>query len=74
MTAQRVVRVHIKNNRASPDTFPTREGEEVFTITPGVLRRQRHYTRTLRNTRTRPIDWDIDHFAEQMRDAEVLVT
>lgn len=75
MTAQRVVRVHIKNNRASPDTFPpTREGEEVFTITRERFAAAAALHPDVAQHLDVSIDWDIDHFAEQMRDAEVLVT
>lgn len=69
------VRVHIKNNRWSVDTFPnTPEGEEVFTITQehydDAARRHPEAARHLDVT----IDWDSDHFDESMRDAEVLLT
>lgn len=75
MDADKPVKVHIKNNHASPDTFPpTPEGEEVFTITraryeqcasryPDIARRLEVF-----------IDWDLDNFAESMKSAEVLVT
>lgn len=75
MSQSKRVKVHIKNNHAAPDTFPpTVEGEEVFTITqarydaaatrhPDIARQLDVY-----------IDWDLDHFAESMQDAEVLVT
>lgn len=75
MTAPDSIRVHIKNNHASPDTFPpTEEGEKVFTITreryeaaaaryPDVARRLEVF-----------IDWDLDNFRDSMRTAEVLVT
>ena len=34
MASDGKIKVHVKNNRAAPDTFPnTPEGEEVFTIT-----------------------------------------
>lgn len=75
MSHEKRVKVHIKNNHASPDTFPpTVEGEAVFAITrarydaaaeryPDVAERLEVF-----------IDWDLDHFEESMRDAEVLVT
>ena len=75
MTRDKKVRVHVKNNHASPDTFPpTPEGEEVFTIN------QAQYDAVAANYPDVAghldvfIDWDLDHFAESMRDAEVLVT
>ena len=69
------MRVHIKNNHASPETFPpTPEGEAVFTITrerfDAAAARYPHVTRHLDVF----IDWDLDHFASSMRTAEVLVT
>ncbi len=69
------IRVHIKNNHASPDTFPpTPEGEKVFTITreryQSVAEQHPDVARHLDVF----IDWDLDHFHESMRTAEVLVT
>ena len=68
------MRLHIKNNHASPETFPpTPEGEAVFTITrerfDDAARRYPHVARHLDVY----IDWDLDHFADSMRTAEVLV-
>jgi len=69
------VRVHIKNNHASPDTFPpTPEGEAVFTIT-----RERYDEAAARHPDLAArlevfIDWDLDHFQQSMQSAEVLVT
>ena len=68
------MRVHVKNNHASPDTFPpTPEGEAVFTITrerfDAAAARHPHVARHLDVF----IDWDLDHFADSMRSAEVLV-
>ena len=68
------MRVHVKNNHASPVTFPpTPEGEAVFTIT-----RERFEAAAARYPRVARrldvfIDWDLDHFADSMRTAEVLV-
>ena len=75
MSRDKRVKVHIKNNHASPDTFPpTTEGEEVFTIT-----RTRYDTAAKRYPDIAKrlevfIDWDLNHFEESMQDAEVLVT
>lgn len=75
MTSERTVKVHIKNNRAAPDTFPnTPEGEEVFTIT-----RERYEAAAARYPEVAEhlevfIDWDVDHFAESMATAEILLT
>jgi phosphoglycerate dehydrogenase-like enzyme len=71
----RTVRVHIKNNHASPSTFPsTPESESVFTITreryEGVARRHPDVASRLDVF----IDWNLDHFRESMSTAEVLVT
>lgn len=69
------IRVHIKNNHASPDTFPpTPEGEEVFTITreryEAVAQRFPEVAKRLEVF----IDWDLDNFHDSIRTAEVLVT
>ena len=69
------MRVHVKNNHASPETFPpTPEGEAVFTITrerfEAVAARYPDVARHLDVF----IDWDLDHFERSMRTAEVLVT
>ena len=69
------MRVHVKNNHASPATFPpTPEGEAVFTITRERFEAAAacfpHVARHIDVC----IDWDLDHFADSMRTAEVLVT
>ena len=75
MEPGRRVKVHIKNNHASPDTFPpTVEGEAVFTIS-----RERYEAEVARYPDLAErldvfIDWDLDHFEESMKSAEVLVT
>ena len=75
MDTGRRVKVHVKNNHASPDTFPpTVEGEAVFTIT-----RERYEAEIARYPDLAErldvfIDWDLDHFEESMKSAEVLVT
>ena len=74
MTTPEPVRVHIKNNHASPDTFPpTPEGEAVFTIS-----RERYAAAAARHPDVAGrldvfIDWDEDNFRESMSTAEVLV-
>lgn len=75
MTQVRIVKVHIKNNHAAPDTFPnTPEGEEVFTIT-----RERFdaaaaaYPQVAKHLDVF-IDWDTENFATSMQTAEVLLT
>ena len=69
------IHIHIKNNHASPGTFPpTQEGERVFTITEDHFRAacERHWTIATRVEAF--IDWDLDHFARSMDTADVLVT
>lgn len=68
------IKVHIKNNRFAAHTFPnTAEGEKTFTIT-----RERYQAVAAQYPEIRQrldvfVDWDVDHFAESMRTAEVLV-
>lgn len=75
MTKPAAIRVHVKNNHASPETFPpTLEGEAVFTITEerfaAVAENHPEVARHLDVV----IDWDLDNFHDSMRTAEVLVT
>ena len=75
MGAERRIKVHIKNNHASPDTFPpTVEGEAVFTITRERWEAEVARYPDLAGRLDAFIDWDLDHFEESMRSAEVLVT
>lgn len=68
------VRVHVKNNRASPDTFPpTPEGEAVFTITRERFDAVAKAYPDIADRLDVTIDWDLDHFYESMQTAEVLV-
>ena len=69
------LRVHIKNNHASPDTFPpTKEGEAVFTITEARFQAAcDKYPDVARQIEVF-IDWDLDRFSESMQSADVLVT
>ena len=74
-SADRRIRVHIKNNHASPDTFPpTLEGEAVFTITQERFDIAARKHVDVAGHLDVVIDWDLDRFEESMRDAEVLVT
>jgi phosphoglycerate dehydrogenase-like enzyme len=73
MNPARKVKVHVKNNHASPDSFPsTPESEPVFTTT------QDHWDAALtRHPDLAPrlevvIDWDCDNFESSMKDAEIL--
>lgn len=75
MTKEKKVKVHIKNNHASPDTFPpTIEGEAVFTITPERFRAAASHYPQVAERLDVFFDWDLDHFEESMATAEVLVT
>ena len=74
MTKDGKVRVHIKNNHASLDTFPpTPEGEAVFTISreryEAVARRHPDVAERLDVF----IDWDLENFHDSMKSAEVLI-
>jgi phosphoglycerate dehydrogenase-like enzyme len=69
------VRVHVKNNHASLDTFPpTIEGEAVFTITQERFDEAARAYPDVANRLDVTIDWDLDNFNDSMRDAQVLVT
>ena len=75
MDTGRRIKVHVKNNHASPDTFPpTVEGEAVFTITRERWEAEVARYPDLAERLDAFIDWDLDHFEESMRSAEVLVT
>ena len=68
------VRVHIKNNRARPDTFPpTPEAEPVFTTTRKRYEAALAAYPDLEGALDTSIDWDTDHFAEAMKTAEALM-
>ena len=73
MNPARKVKVHVKNNHASPDSFPsTPESEPVFTTT-----RESWEAALARHPDLAPrlevvIDWDCDNFESSMKDAEVL--
>lgn len=74
-SVKKKLHVHIKNDRASPDTFPnTPEGERVFTVTKArfdaVARRHPKTARRLKVT----IDWDTDNFDRHMATADMLIT
>jgi len=69
------LRIHIKNNHASPETFPpTIEGEEVFTITEERFRSACERFPAVADQIEVLFDWDLEHFAESMQTADVLVT
>jgi len=74
MALPKKIRVHIKNNHYSPDSFPsTPEGEEVFTIT-----QERFDVVAAEFPDVAPkldvcIDWDTSNFTESMANTDVLV-
>ena len=69
------VRLHIKNNHAGPDTFPsTPESEPVFTISMDKYEQVAERFPELAARLDVFVDWDTDHWAESMRDAEILLT
>nr|WP_206295742.1 D-2-hydroxyacid dehydrogenase [Pseudohalocynthiibacter aestuariivivens] len=69
------MKVHVKNNRWKPGSFPnTPEGEEVFTITRARLDDALAEYPDLKGRADYVVDWDTDNFASSMRDADVLLT
>ena len=69
------VKVHIKNNHAGPDTFPsTPESEPVFTITEEKYRQAADRYPDIAAQLEIFVDWDTEHWIESMRDTEVLLT
>ena len=69
------LRIHIKNNHASLETFPpTIEGEEVFTITETHFQVACQHFPAVAEQVEAFIDWDLEHFTESMETADVLVT
>ena len=69
------IKLHIKNNHAGPDTFPsTPESEPVFTISMERYREAAEKYPELARKLDVFVDWDTDHWAESMADAEILLT
>ena len=67
-------KVHIKNNHFAPDTFPnTKEGEEVFTITPERFQSAATEYPEIANKMDVFFDWDTDNFVSSMAETEVLI-
>ena len=68
------IKVHVKNNRWAEGSFPnTKEGEEVFSITKDRFEEALAEIPELAGQVEAFIDWDTDHFAGSMRDADVLL-
>jgi len=69
------IKLHIKNNHAGPDTFPsTPESEPVFTISKEKYDIAAQKYPELAQQLDVLVDWDTDHFYESMKNAEVLLT
>lgn len=69
------VKVHVKNNHAGPDTFPsTPESEPVFTISMDKYQQVATGYSDIAAQLEVFVDWDTDHWVESMRDTEVLLT
>jgi len=69
------VKLHIKNNHAGPDTFPsTPESEPVFTISLDRYNQVAERFPDLAAQLEVFVDWDTDHWRESMAEAEVLLT
>jgi phosphoglycerate dehydrogenase-like enzyme len=69
------IKLHIKNNHAGPDTFPsTPESEPVFTISLEKYQQAALDFPDLAAQLEVFVDWDTDHWVESMRDTEVLLT
>ncbi len=69
------LRVHVKKNHASAETFPpTIEGEEVFTITAEKFQVACEKYPQIAEQIEVFIDWDLDNFQRSMETADVLVT
>ncbi len=73
--APRKIRVHIKNNRWAPGSFPnTAKGEEVFTITDARLKAALTRFGELSRKVEMITDWDEENFDESIASADVLLT
>ena len=69
------IKVHIKNNHASPDSFPsTPESEPVFTISREKYEESASRYAEIAKQLDVFVDWDTDHFNASMKTAEVLLT
>ena len=69
------IKLHIKNNHAGADTFPsTPESEPVFTISMDKYRQAAQSFPQLAQQLEVFVDWDTDHWVDSMRDAEILLT
>ncbi len=70
-----MLKIHVKNNRWAAGSFPnTPAGEEVFAITQERIDAALEAFPKLISQVKFFIDWDTDHFASSMADADVLLT
>lgn len=68
-------KVHVKNNRWAPGSFPnTPEGEAVFTITQERIDAVLADFPDIADKLEFRIDWDTDNFEQSLGDADVLLT
>ena len=68
-------KIHIKNNRWKPGSFPnTPEGEKVFTITKERFQETLVNFSDLKNQIEVFIDWDEDNFKTSMATTDILLT
>ena len=69
------IKVHVKNNHAGPETFPsTPESEPVFTISMEKFQSRLEQYPDIAPQLEVFVDWDTEHWAQSMRGAEVLLT
>jgi phosphoglycerate dehydrogenase-like enzyme len=69
------IKLHIKNNHAGADTFPsTPESEPVFTISIDKYQQVAQRYPELAPQLEVFVDWDTDHWVESMQDTEILLT
>ncbi len=68
------MKVHVKNNRWKPGSFPnTPEGEKVFTITRERIEQALEDFPDIKGKTEYFIDWDTNNFVSSISDAEVLL-
>jgi phosphoglycerate dehydrogenase-like enzyme len=69
------IKLHIKNNHAGADTFPsTPESEPVFTISIDKFQQVAQGYPELAAQLKVFVDWDTDHWVESMQNTEILLT
>ena len=69
------LKIHIKNNRWKPGSFPnTPEGEKVFTITKEHIKKSLINFQHLEEHIETFIDWDEDNFISSIANSDILLT